>query len=137
MIDLFPITKRLTVLQQQTKSVQKARHSNGAASSTQLESIKHMLWHGNVEEARERVTSLPMDLDLIRDLSISAEKLTAGVAEFETEIRNNQESIPNRGERYRQSEPNSTAFVESTITLIVSRRFVKRQQMHWTESGSA
>jgi hypothetical protein len=44
-----------------------------------------------------------------------AEKLAVGIAEFETYIRNNQESIPNYGERYRQGETISTAFVESTI----------------------
>src|SRR2546421_11961108 len=51
-------------------------------------------------------------------------------------IRNNQESIPNYGERYRQGETISTAFVESTINQVVSRRFVKRQQMHWTLRGA-
>ena len=83
-----------------------------------------------------RLTNLLMDLDLIRDRSASAEKLTAGIAEFETYIRNNQESIPNYGERYRQGETISTAFVESPIKQLVSRRFVKKQQMHWTLRGA-
>ena len=77
-----------------------------------------------------------MDLELIRNHSAPAEKLAACVAEFETYIRNNQESIPNYGERYRQGETISTAFVESTINQVVSRRFVKRQQMHWTLRGA-
>ena len=101
-----------------------------------MESIKHLLWHGNVEEALERLANLLMDLELIRNHSAPAEKLAAGVAEFETYIRNNQESIPNYGERYRQGETISTAFVESTINQVVSRRFVKRQQMHWTLRGA-
>jgi hypothetical protein len=100
-----------------------------------LESVKHLLWHGNVEEALERLTSLLMDLELIRNHSAPAEKLAAGVAEFETYIQNNQESIPNYGERHRQEETISTAFVESTINQVVSRRFVQRQQMHWTQRG--
>ena len=45
-------------------------------------------------------------------------------------------SIPNYGERYRQGETISTAFVESTINQVVSRRFVKKQQMHWTLRGA-
>ena len=77
-----------------------------------------------------------MDLDLIRDHLASAKKLVAGVAEFETYIRNNQESIPNYGERYRQGGTISTAWVEPTINQVVSRRFVKRQQMHWTLRAS-
>lgn len=52
--------------------------------SKQVESIKHLLWHGNVEEALERLTDLIMDLELIRNHSAPSEKLAAGVAEFET-----------------------------------------------------
>jgi hypothetical protein len=125
-IDWFHITMRLTVLQQQTKALEEARPQAGAAVSRPIESIKHLLWHGNMEEALERLTKLLMDLDLIRDLSAPVEKPAAGVAEFETYIRNNQESIPNYGERYRQGETISTAFVESTINQVVSRRFVKK-----------
>jgi hypothetical protein len=46
------------------------------------------------------------------------------------------ESVPNFGERYRQGETISTAFVESTIHQVVSRRFVKKQQMQWTLRGA-
>jgi hypothetical protein len=63
-------------------------------------------------------------------------QVTVGLGEFETYIRNNRESIPNFGERYRQGETISTAFVESTINQMVSRRFVKLQQMHWTLRGA-
>ena len=135
-IDWFHITMRLTVLQQQRKAIEEARPEMGATVSKQLDSIKHLLWHGNVEEALDRLRNLLMHLDLIRDHLASAEKLAVGVAEFETYIRNNQESIPNYGERYRQGETISTAFVESTINQVVSRRFVKRQQMHWTLRGA-
>jgi hypothetical protein len=40
------------------------------------------------------------------------------------------------GERYRQGETISTAFVESTINQAVSKRFVKKQQMQWTLRGA-
>ena len=56
--------------------------------------------------------------------------------EFEIYIRNNREFIPNFGERYRQGETITTAFVESTINQVVSRRFVKKQQMAWTLRGA-
>jgi hypothetical protein len=49
---------------------------------------------------------------------------------------NNREFIPNFGERRRQGETISTAFVESTINQVVSRRFVKKQQMQWTLRGA-
>jgi hypothetical protein len=46
------------------------------------------------------------------------------------------EFIPNFGEHYRQGDTISTAFEESTINQVVSKRFVKRQQMHWTLKGA-
>ncbi len=136
LIDWFHITMRLTVLQQQIKSLQVEQGEFGAAVSRRVESVKHLLWHGNAEEALERLVNLIMDLDLIRKRSASAEKIASGVAEFETYIRNNKEFIPNFGERHRQGETISTAFVESTINQVVSRRFVKKQQMHWTPRGA-
>jgi hypothetical protein len=41
-------------------------------------------------------------------------------------IRNNRDFIPNFGERRRQGETINTAFFESTINQVVSRRFVKK-----------
>ncbi len=136
LIDWFHITMRLTVLQQQTKALQEERSQTGADVSKQLESVKHLLWHGNAEEALDRLADLSMDLSLIQAHSVPATKVADGVAEFETYIRNNCEFIPNFGERYRQGETISTAFVESTINQVVSRRFVKKQQMQWTLRGA-
>ena len=136
LIDWFHITMRLTVLQQQTKALQNERRDTGADISKRVESVKHLLWHGNSEEALERLGNLFMELSLIQACSAAAKKVADSVTEFETYIRNNREFIPNFGERRRQGEPISTAFVESTINQVVSRRFVKKQQMQWTLRGA-
>jgi hypothetical protein len=136
LIDWFHIAMRLTVLQQQTKALQQEKPQTGADISKQLESVKHLLWHGNTEEVLERIVSQLIDLSLISAHSDAAEKVADGLTEFETYIRNNQEFIPNFGERRRQGETISTAFVESTINQVVSRRFVKKQQMQWTLRGA-
>ena len=135
-IDWFHITMRLTVLQQQTKGLQAERPETGADVSKRLESVKHFLWHGNAEEALERLGDLIMELSLIQARSAAAKKVADGLSEFQTYIDNNREFIPNFGERYRQGETISTAFVESTINQVVSRRFVKKQQMQWTQRGA-
>ena len=137
-IDWFHITMRITVLQQQTKSLQGEANTGEKAGglSKRIDSVKHLLWHGNVAEALDRVSDMLLDLEWIRAHSAAAEKLAAGLAEFEIYIRNNREFIPNFGERYRQGETISTAFVESTINQVVSRRFVKKQQMQWTRKGA-
>jgi hypothetical protein len=136
LIDWFHITMRVTVLQQQTKALQEERPETGAAVSKRLESVKHLLWHGNVEEAIDRVADLSLELSLIQARSATAKKVADSVTEFETYIRNNREFIPNFGERRRQGETITTAFVESTINQVVSRRFVKKQQMAWTMRGA-
>lgn len=53
-----------------------------------------------------------------------------------TYIDNNAPFIPNYGERYRHGECISTAFVESTVNEVISRRMVKKQQMRWTQRGA-
>jgi hypothetical protein len=126
LIDWFHITMRLTVLRQQTKALQEERPETGAEVSKRLESVKHLLWHGNTEEALERLDDLLMELSFIQARSSTAKKVVDGLDDFRTYICNNREFIPNFGERRRQGETISTAFVESTINQVVSRRFVKK-----------
>src|SRR5215470_16248991 len=59
-----------------------------------------------------------------------------GVAEFHTYIEANEAFIPNYGDRYRYGEVISTAFVESTVNQVISKRMVKKQQMRWTKKGA-
>jgi hypothetical protein len=135
-LDWFHVTMRLTVLQQQTKALRVDHAAAGAGASGRLESIKHLLWHGNVDEALERIGDLVLDLEEVRRHAPAAGKLHTGLVEFETYISNNRGFVCNFGELHRQGEIISTAFVESTINLVVSRRFVKKQQMHWTQRGA-
>src|SRR5260221_581714 len=58
------------------------------------------------------------------------------VREFRGYIEANQNFIPNYGDRYRHGEKISTAFAESAVNQVVSKRMVKKQQMRWTESGA-
>ena len=41
----------------------------------------------------------------------------------------------NYGEQWRYGDTISTAFVESTVNQVVSKRMVKKQQMHWSQKG--
>jgi hypothetical protein len=40
------------------------------------------------------------------------------------------------GERHRAGEAISSAFVESTVNQVVSKRMFKKQQMRWTTKGA-
>jgi hypothetical protein len=44
--------------------------------------------------------------------------------------------IPDYGERYRAGEVISTAFTESAVNQVISKRMVKKQQMRWTPRGA-
>jgi hypothetical protein len=75
-----------------------------------LEHLKWNLWHGKVNRALE----IPEELD----------------------VTNNQAFISHYVERYRQGKTISTAFVESAVNQVVSKRYVKKQQLRWTERGA-
>jgi hypothetical protein len=100
-----------------------------------LESLKWHLWNGNVDQALELVSGL---LVLLADDSarVQRQKLLKAIREFGAYIAANQAFIPDYGDRYRNRETITTAFVESAVNHLVSKRMVKQQQMHWTERGA-
>ena len=53
-----------------------------------------------------------------------------------TYIANNAAALPDYSERWFNGERISTAFAESTVNLVVSRRFAKKQQMQWSKQGA-
>jgi hypothetical protein len=108
----------------------------GRNAAELLEKTKHYLWHGNVFQALERIASLEDDLECVGARTVAIEKLLKGVRDLRTYVDNNRAFIPNFGERYRHGETISTAFVESTVNQVVSKRMVKKQQMRWTPRGA-
>jgi hypothetical protein len=72
----------------------------------------------------------------VEDASPEHRKLLKAVCSFEAYVTNNRAFIPNYGERYRQGQIIATSFVESAVNQVVSKRFVKKQQMRWTEAGA-
>jgi hypothetical protein len=94
-----------------------------------LRSAKWHLWHGRHYPALQRLESLGWEL--ATDGSPEEARLLTRLEEFIGYLENNQSLIVNYGDRYRQGEPNTSSFVESAVNQVVSKRFVKRQQMAW------
>ena len=94
------------------------------------------LWHGNVFRALRVIGDIQMYLDSVVEDSPTLSKMGRHVSEFYTYIANNGAFIPNYGDRYRYGEMISTAFAESTVNQVVSKRMVKKQQMRWTQRGA-
>jgi hypothetical protein len=105
-----------------------------------LESIKHFLWHGNTPEAMERLTglSIPPEHDPgAFGFSCKDRAWSGRLRDLHQEQAAS--SFPTSaidGGREKGSVRISTAFVESTINQVVSRRFLKKQQMQWTLRGA-
>jgi hypothetical protein len=144
-LDWFHITMRLTVMKQIAKGINKEDKETGINSESILKyltSIKWCLWHGNVFKALPKIEDLIDSAcvlasdDYDEEPSLEAQKLCSHLEEFETYISNNGQYIPNYGERYRNGEPISSSFVESTVNQVISKRFVKKQQMRWTPKGA-
>jgi hypothetical protein len=76
------------------------------------------------------------ELDLLPKDGEGRKKLLKAVREFRSYIEANQNFIPNYGDRYLHGEKISTAFAESAVNQVISKRMVKKQQMQWTESGA-
>jgi hypothetical protein len=154
-LDWFHVSMRLTVMGQLAKGLANeptavpetatpAELPGEAAEETpdagdigkQVERVKWFLWHGNVPRALETLEDIEAALDLLSQQGESRRKLVKAVGEFGRYIEANQDFIPNYGDRYRHGETISTAFAESTVNQVVSKRMVKKQQMQWSEAGA-
>ncbi len=155
-LDCFHITMRLTVLEQLARGIalrptatnKKMEHQRAEEDEReiciptreeverQLERIKWYLWHGNVFRALQAGKYLEEDLDLPGEKNGPVQKMLQALREFNGYITANEDYIVNYGDRYRNGETISTAFVESTVNEVISKRFVKKQQMRWTKEGA-
>jgi len=144
-LDWFHITMRLTVMKQMAKGMSAELRAKKASEDSlaavvdlenHLESLKWHLWHGDVFHSLKRIQDLEDDLGMIDEDPANKKKLIKSVDDMWSYIYANQRFIPNYGDRYRHNETISTAFVESTVNYVISKRFVKKQQMRWTQRGA-
>ncbi|MGH3721501.1 MAG: ISKra4 family transposase [Pseudonocardiaceae bacterium] len=147
LLDWFHITMRITVMTTMAKSLRPPPPDPdlelSAEAATKLVSevrddqrrLKWFLWHDNVFRALQTVDDLTADLETLYPCE-EPTKLLKAVREFDGYLRANAGRIPNYGERRRAGEAISTAFVESTVNQVISKRMVKKQQMRWTPRGA-
>jgi hypothetical protein len=93
-------------------------------------------WSQSLSAPYAFLRSIEEDLDLPEERNASIQKMLQAVREFNGYITANENYIVNFGDRYRNGETISTAFVESTVNEVISKRFVKKQQMRWTKEGA-
>ena len=104
----------------------------GAVARRDTERAKWCLWHGRWQRCLVKLvrTYRWAEAKCIHD--------AAGVGTLRRHLKDlidyleaNTHTLVNYGARRRRGEPISTAFVESAVNEIVSRRMIKKQQMRW------
>ena len=129
LLDWVHLTMRLTVLGQYIKGLLRLDRDVGEGIQQQLKSVKWLLWHGKVNKALGRLGDLDRRIEHCTDTSPRFPRLKRAMRNFRTYIENNRGFIPDYGRRYRNGETIATAFVESTVNYVLSKRFAKKQSM--------
>ena len=143
-LDWFHVTMRLTVLRQYIKGVVKqekdagtyAERSVGHSLQKAWTSTKWKLWHGKIDDALERLSTLRQNVLRIPATYPRSEKFLHAVDGLQKYVVNNRDLIPNYGELWRNDLPITTASIESLVCSLIGRRFAKKQQMQWTPKGA-
>jgi hypothetical protein len=135
-LDWFHVAMRLTGLDQYAKGL--AHHSpiEAVALQHRLERVKWRLWHGDADEALSRVRALAEDVAALASGYPGLAQLVKATAGLATYIENNAGAITDYAARWDHGEIISTAFAESTVNLVVGKRFAKKQQMQWSRKGA-
>ena len=135
-LDWFHIAMRLTGLGQYTRGLAHHNPVEATALESRLERIQWRLWHGDAGEALTRAEQLAADVAALDSGYPKLKRLVKATADLATYIANNAAALPDYSERWLTGERISTAFVKSTVNLVVSRRFAKKQQMQWSKQGA-
>jgi hypothetical protein len=135
-LDWFHVAMRMTVLGQYAKGLAHYNPLEAAALQDRLERIQWRLWHGNADEALNRARELAEDGAALSSGYPGLVRLVKATAGVVTDIGNNVAAIADYAQRWDYGEIISTAFAESTVDLVVSRRFAKKQQMQWSKKGA-
>jgi hypothetical protein len=90
-----------------------------------LVSLKWFCWYGNLVRALATIIDLQADAEVAQP-SLEQARFLKALREFDSYLRANAGRLPNYGERRRAGEAISTAFVESTVNQVISKRMVKK-----------
>lgn len=98
----------------------------------ELESSKWKLWHGRSSTCLGRLARLSHWFDATHVRAIGgAAAARQHINDLIEYLCANRLALVNYGRRHHDQLPISTAFVESAVNEILSRRMVKKQQMRW------
>jgi hypothetical protein len=101
-----------------------------------LERTKWSLWHGKPQQALRRFWEVEWRIWGFARYYPKFRALARAVADFQRYVERNSHMIPDYGARWRAGQTISTAFIESVVNRLLSKRFAKKQSMQWTPAGA-
>ena len=94
--------------------------------------VKWRLWHGRAGQAIKRLESIG---SIMQRSSLANKGVVRQIRTLTVELlgylKNNADSLPDYGRRYRSGRRISSAFVESAVNPLIDKRMSKSQQMRW------
>ena len=133
-LDWFHVSMKVTNLQQIARGI--AVREQVEETRHELEGVKHRLWHGYVHRALTASDALLEQCEFASVVDDAFYRLHGKLSEFRNYIWKNRASIPRYADRQQFREHFSTAFAESAVNEIVSKRMAKSQQMRWSKRGA-
>ncbi len=134
-LDWYHLRKRVEILDKVLHRKDTAKQLRARDHDLLSERFGHMcwsLWHGKAQEVMQRLQVmlkiLKRALVKVRSALSLIRKLTLELLKY---LQNNADSLPNYGQRWRNGQRISSAFVESAVNQIIDKRMSKSQQMRW------
>jgi hypothetical protein len=135
-LDWFHLTMQLTNLRQCLNGLAHLDAERATELQEALEHTKWNLWHGKVKRALAWLRQLEGRMWCFASRYAKFSALARAVHGFQRYLWRNGHLIPNYARRRRAGQVISTAFVESLVNSLLSKRFAKKQSMQWTPEGA-
>lgn len=115
-LDWFHITKRFTTI----------NNSVDVSFKEKLEKVKWFLWHGNAENALERLAQLQLE----------DKKQLPALQKLYEYLERNKSYISNYQERQTANLPFASTIAESSVNELINTRQKNNKKMQWTREGA-
>ncbi len=144
MLDWFHIAMRLQAIRRSLgMSLRRAEYNreNTRVEERELESIRHHLWHGDVDLGCELLGTMSNRIETVAALNRHGnsdwlEQNLRHMHELWLYLLANKDEAVCYSTGHRAGQRVTTAPVQSTINRLVNHRMNKRQQMSWSQTGA-
>jgi hypothetical protein len=135
-LDWFHLTMQLTTLGQCLKGLAYLDTKRADDLQEALEHTRWNLWHGKLKRALEWLRLIEHRMWHFASRYAKFSALARAVHGFQRYLWRSGHLIPNYAQRRRAGQAISTAFVESLVNSLLSKRFAKKRSMQWTPEGA-